>query len=244
METRIITILKDYGNEKYSFNSCAETLAQLKNDLTKEHIDYANMTFEEVISHSTMTSDDSQLPKDVLWKGTVTNNLVFFLYDNKEKTKGGSDRETLYSELRGIFDYYGKGSFEQDYLDGTSYTRVSNDTLEQAIDAYHLDQKGIADAEDDAAAERNRTEDEDRSDDDMEDDEENEERSEPVATDIIPSIDSSSWNRKQIDAVIKNLISTYYGAEAADRTMSSLTFLYKFRGTSCPYSSSDLDEMI
>lgn len=97
METRTITILSTKTQRSYQVETNATTLGELKQALSSEGIDYEGMTFTEGLTKSILTDDSSQLPKDVMYKGNVTNNLVFRLTSTGKNIKSGiRSREELY----------------------------------------------------------------------------------------------------------------------------------------------------
>ena len=117
MESRKITIISTKNQRKSVIMSSAETLGELKADLLDAGVDYADMVFYEGTSKTSLAKDDSILPKDVPFKGEVTNELVFMLTNPEKKIKSGSNeaRLALYDQIRklGIAEIiktkYGKG---------------------------------------------------------------------------------------------------------------------------------------
>ena len=90
METRKITIVQTKNQKKSVIMSAATTLAELKNDLRANNIDYDGMTFFEGTSKVELKNDASVLPHDVPYKGTVTNELVFMLTNTNKKIRSGA----------------------------------------------------------------------------------------------------------------------------------------------------------
>lgn len=117
MESRKITIISTKNQRKSVIMSSAETLGELKADLLDAGVDYADMVFYEGTSKTSLAKDDSILPKDVPFKGEVTNELVFMLTNPEKKIKSGFNeaRLALYDQIRklGIAEIiktkYGKG---------------------------------------------------------------------------------------------------------------------------------------
>lgn len=89
MESRKITIVETKNQRKSTIMSAATTLAELKNDLRANGIDYSGMTFFEGISKVELKNDASVLPHDVPYKGTITNELVFMLTSTNKKIRSG-----------------------------------------------------------------------------------------------------------------------------------------------------------
>lgn len=97
METRKITIVNAKTNSKHVIDTDATTLAGLKSVLDNNHIDYKGLTFFESLSKSELTSNEAQLPKDVMYRGNPTNELVFLLMQEKKIESGG--RKELYQQI-------------------------------------------------------------------------------------------------------------------------------------------------
>ena len=101
METRKITIVSTRNQSKKVIMSSATTLAELKSDLRQNGIDYDGMTFFEGTSKVELKNDESVLPHDVPWKGTITNELVFMLTNTNKKIKSGAmGRMEVYAEIK------------------------------------------------------------------------------------------------------------------------------------------------
>jgi hypothetical protein len=81
--------------------SSATTLRELKADLDANNISYVNMAFYEGTARVELKTDDSILPHDVPYKGTITNELVIMLSLQKKKIKSGAyTRADLYSLIK------------------------------------------------------------------------------------------------------------------------------------------------
>lgn len=89
MESRKITVVETKNQKKTVIMSAATTLAELKTDLTRNGIDYTDMSFFEGVSKVELKSDNAMLPHDVPYKGTTTNELVFMLTNTNKKIKSG-----------------------------------------------------------------------------------------------------------------------------------------------------------
>ena len=90
MEIRKITVVSTKNQTKKVIMSSATTLAELKADLRLNDIDYEGMTFFEGTSKIELIDDNSILPHDVPYKGTITNELVFMLTNTNKKIKSGA----------------------------------------------------------------------------------------------------------------------------------------------------------
>lgn len=103
MEARNITIVTTQNQAKYVVNTDATTLAELKAALRQQNIPYEGMTFYEGLSHTELLTDEAQLPKDVMYKGEPTNELVFMLTLPNKKIRSGAalpeTRQALYDAI-------------------------------------------------------------------------------------------------------------------------------------------------
>lgn len=103
MESREIVIVSSKTQRKSVIMSEAETLGQLKADLRANNIDYSDMVFFEGIARVELKDDDSLLPKDVSYKGTITNKLVFMLSQANKKIKSGAiSRAEIYDTIKSM----------------------------------------------------------------------------------------------------------------------------------------------
>lgn len=101
MEIRKITVVSTKNQTKKVIMSSATTLAELKADLRLNDIDYEGMTFFEGTSKIELIDDNSILPHDVPYKGTITNELVFMLTNTNKKIKSGAmSRMEVYDEIK------------------------------------------------------------------------------------------------------------------------------------------------
>jgi hypothetical protein len=101
MDVREILVANTKTQKRYKVNTAATTLGELKAALDAEGIDYAGMTFTEGISKTQLTSNDSQLPTNVMYKGQPTNNLVMLLTNTtKNIASGMMSRKELYTIIR------------------------------------------------------------------------------------------------------------------------------------------------
>lgn len=82
---RKVTVYNNKTKKRYSFNSVANTLADLKADFDLHGIDYSGLDFTEGISNTQLLDDNSLLPSILSYKGKVTNDLVILLINTKKK---------------------------------------------------------------------------------------------------------------------------------------------------------------
>lgn len=132
MEERKITVVPTTSHVKKTIMSSAETLGQLKEDFTKAGIDYADMTFYEGLTKTELNHDDSLLPRNINYKGTVTNDLVFMLTYANKKIKSGVDRQHIYEVIKsnGL-----QGAVKEAF--GKNFTMVKTVDLVDFIKGYN-----------------------------------------------------------------------------------------------------------
>ena len=111
--------------------SSAETLSELKSDMRNAGIDYTNMTFYEGISRTELKDDNSVLPHDVPYKGSVTNELVFMLTNTNKKITSGNERADLYVVIK---DNNLQEAIKVRF--GKNYTQCSNADLKSFVDDF------------------------------------------------------------------------------------------------------------
>ena len=137
METRKITVILNKGQYKKVMNSAASTLGELKADMTAVGIDYNGMSFLEGLTRTELIDDASQLPTNVNYRGTITNDLVFYLTATNKKIKSGysnpmpseMSRQEVYDIIRASQDLQNKVKD----LYGRNFTQVSTDNLVHII---------------------------------------------------------------------------------------------------------------
>lgn len=132
METRKIIIVSSKTQRKYTVETNATTLGELKAECDKQSIDYTNAIWFEGTSKTELNRDDSVLPHDIPYKGKITNNLVFRLTP-KKKISSGMNRSEMNS--------YIKSHNLQDEIKtqlSRNYTNLSNDILSTFIERHQL----------------------------------------------------------------------------------------------------------
>ena len=101
MQNRKITVVSTQTQRKSVITTGAETLAELKSALDEAGINYDGMTFYEGTSRTELKDNASVLPKDVPYKGTTTNELVFMLTNTNKKIKSGDmSRAEAYAAIK------------------------------------------------------------------------------------------------------------------------------------------------
>ena len=131
MNARNIIVWSTKTQQKQVVSTGAETLAELKADLQAANIDIKDMTFYEGLTKTELKADASLLPKDVNYKGTVTNELVIMLtvVNNKISSGRALTRPEVYREMKRstVLADRCKEVF------GRPYTQVSTAELEALI---------------------------------------------------------------------------------------------------------------
>ena len=131
MNARNIIVWSTKTQQKQVVSTGAETLAELKADLAAAGIDTKDMTFYEGLTKTELKADASLLPKDVNYKGTVTNELVIMLtvVNNKISSGRALTRPEVYREMKrsAVLADRCKAVF------GRPYTQVSTAELEALI---------------------------------------------------------------------------------------------------------------
>ena len=91
MENRKIIIVDSSSNQKVVVNTDAETFGELKRAARNAGINYEGKDWLEGITKTSPVGDDSLLPTNVNYKGTVTNNLVYMLTNTNKRIRSGVD---------------------------------------------------------------------------------------------------------------------------------------------------------
>ena len=123
--SRKITVLVESTQRKVVLESNATTLGELKNELREMQVDFnSENVFKESRTKSILASDESILPTNVPWKGSVTNELVFMITAPQKKIKSGLDRKEAYAKVKelGLQDKIQKG-------EGKNFTQCSTAIL-------------------------------------------------------------------------------------------------------------------
>lgn len=99
--SRKITVLVESTQRKVVLESNATTLGELKNELREMQVDFdSENVFKESRTKSILASDESVLPTNVPWKGSVTNELVFMITAPQKKIRSGIDRKEAYAKVK------------------------------------------------------------------------------------------------------------------------------------------------
>lgn len=101
MEQRKIIIVDSSTNRKVTVNTDATSFGELKRAARAAGINYEGKDWLEGLTKTSPVSDDSLLPVNVNYKGTITNNLVYMLTNTNKRIKSGNmTRLEAYSEIK------------------------------------------------------------------------------------------------------------------------------------------------
>jgi hypothetical protein len=134
MEARTITVYSTKTNVKTTIMSTAETLGELKNELRTNGVDFADMTFFEGVSRTELVDDNSALPKDIMYKGTRTNNLAFMLTNSNKKIKSGALEDTSRANVYEYIKEYELQETVKSVL-GKNYTQCKTEDLVNIVNS-------------------------------------------------------------------------------------------------------------
>lgn len=131
---REVLIANTKTQKRYKLNTSATTLAELKNNLAAQGIDYDGMSFTEGISNTQLLDDQSQLPANLNYKGKVTNNLVIILTNTTKRIESGA----VSAERAELFDFIKSHSLQDKVVAefGKNMTQVKTDALKNFIHLY------------------------------------------------------------------------------------------------------------
>lgn len=129
MENRTITVYNSLTDLHVQITTSATTVGELLEALRENDFEVPseNFVLSEGLSHASFDSDvvDAQLPKDILYEGNVTNDLLFMISMPNKKIKSGASLTSL--QLRNLiktdpefraflkqkFNNYSKASVEE-----------------------------------------------------------------------------------------------------------------------------------
>lgn len=132
METRKIKVTDDTFSIVHTLDSNAETLLDLKNEMRDKGINYDGKEFIEGRSRTKLISDDSTLPKEVIFKGQLTNELTIILMTpDKKVSSSAMSRKEVYAKVKKL-DLGEK--IKEEYE--RNFTQVSTSELEKFLKEY------------------------------------------------------------------------------------------------------------
>lgn len=128
MEARKITVLT--STNRIVLMSSAETLGELKVDMSAQGINCVDKVFMEGLTHTEFSRDDAVLPRDIKYHDEITNELVFMVTEPNTKIKSGisTERQYLYNKVK---------SFNMESviknLTGCNYQNLSTKELKKTV---------------------------------------------------------------------------------------------------------------
>lgn len=135
MTTKKFTVFDTRTNGARTFDSMANTVGELKNELLNMGIDINGMAVSERFSHANIDvgNPSAALPTNVVKRdGSITNDLVFYITKAGKNIESGMDRKQAYAQIKdlNIQDKI-KAAF------GKSYTNVPTNDLENFLRDYN-----------------------------------------------------------------------------------------------------------
>lgn len=132
MENRKIIIVDSAANRKIEIETAATTFGELKAAAVAAGVNVANKDWLEGITKTSPRSDDSLLPTNVNYHGTITNNLVYMLTNtNKQIRSGAMNRAEI---IKFIKVHHLENDVKSKY--GKNYTNCSTVDLQKVVDSY------------------------------------------------------------------------------------------------------------
>lgn len=131
---RTITVYDSSTQKKTVFSNVdINTLGEVKNLLSQNNINYANMDFMEGVSQTKLLNDNSALPNNIPYKGNITNDLLIYLTLKDKKMRSGIDLTAL--SRKEIMAYVRELGLCEDVKRayGRNYTQVSTENLIEII---------------------------------------------------------------------------------------------------------------
>lgn len=132
MQEREIMVANTETQTRKVIKSSAETLAELKGDFDANGISYAGLDITEGISKTALIDDSSQLPRQVMYKGSPTDNLVILITRTKKKVASGAT-----GERQRYFSIIKEHSLQDDVKEafaGRNHTQVGTQELHDFLD--------------------------------------------------------------------------------------------------------------
>lgn len=146
MIEREILVANTKTQRRYKLTTSATTLGELKAAMIENDIDYSGLDFTEGITKTQLLDDASLLPTNVPYKGSVTNNLVILLTNNKKKIDSGiedvslTDRAEAYKIIK---EHVLQDAVKEEF--GRNFTQVPTAALWAFIQSCGIDHSGCED---------------------------------------------------------------------------------------------------
>lgn len=141
MIEREILVANTKTQRRYKLTTSATTLGELKAAMMENDIDYSGLDFTEGITKTQLLDDASLLPTNVPYKGSVTNNLVILLTNNKKKIDSGTEDVSLTDRAeayRIIKEHNLQEAVKEEF--GRNFTQVPTAALWAFIQGNGIDQ--------------------------------------------------------------------------------------------------------
>ena len=130
---RQINVISSENQTRVAFESEANTVAELLQELDSRNINYQDKILFEGISHSTIETNipDGILPHGNTYRGTVTDDLVIMITAGKKIKSGMVDLNDRYA----LYAFIKDNQLQQDVIStfGISYTNLKTDVLSKYI---------------------------------------------------------------------------------------------------------------
>lgn len=94
------TIVDSESQRTKEIKSNATNIAELKRDLRQNGFNVEDKIIQEALTRTEFKDDASLLPRNVSYKGSITNNLVFRLTKTNKQVKSGMDRKEVYAKIK------------------------------------------------------------------------------------------------------------------------------------------------
>lgn len=146
MIEREILVANTKTQRRYKLTTSATTLGELKAAMMVNDIDYSGLDFTEGITKTQLLDDASLLPTNVPYKGSVTNNLVILLTNNKKKIDSGTEDVSLTDRAeayRIIKEHVLQDAVKEEF--GRNFTQVPTAALWAFIQSCGIDHSGCED---------------------------------------------------------------------------------------------------
>lgn len=134
---REILVANTKTQKRSKITADVSTLGELKSVLREQGINYDGMSFTEGISNVQLNDDNSQLPHDINYKGTTTNNLVIILTNTTKNIASGAS-----GQRANLFEWIKANNLSAEVVKvyGKNMTQVSTADLQVFVDQH---KKGI-----------------------------------------------------------------------------------------------------
>lgn len=124
---RTITVMEKSINKVSKFENVAvNTVQDLKDLFLQKGVSYENTDLYEGLTKQSLT--DGELPKNIPFKGKITNDLLIVIYP-KKKIESGASRADLYTYIK-------ENNIQEDIkrVFGKNFTNVSTEDLNEFVE--------------------------------------------------------------------------------------------------------------